>query len=86
MNQLERACLTSFVADYQKITLQIEQHSAHLKELEEETVRVNSELVLLEREKEFILNQFADAMLHTAQKFDGKRKQGEIPVATSGDR
>ena len=82
MNQLERAWLTSFVADYQKITLQIERHSAHLKELQEESVRVNSELVLLEREKEFILNQFADAMLHTAQKFDGKRKQGEIPVAT----
>lgn len=66
MNRLERDWLTCFVTDYQSILLKIEQHKAYLEELQDEIVRVNSELRSLDVQKEKILVRFAELFLRSA--------------------
>ena|GEM_PF-6343394 len=68
MNRLERDWLTRFVTDYQSILLKIEQRKAYLEEVQDEIVRVHSELRSLAVQKEKILVNFAELFLRNADK------------------
>ena len=71
MNQLERRWLTFFVANYQRITLQLERHADLYAELRD----VADEYYRLQVEKEKLLKEFADVMLRMAAEQEEKKRK-----------
>lgn len=68
MKQLERDCLTYFSNNYRNVTAQIKNYHDRRAELLKEINSIDYELSCLEQDKERILNTFANAMLHMAEK------------------